>query len=474
EQAVALIHTEDQQKVRLAVAASSRDQDPEPYDIEYRIVRPDGIMKWVHAKGRINAASFDGTIADITARKQAETEREQLLESERTARTAAERAGRIKDEFLATLSHEIRTPLSAILGWAQIMRKSKSTEDHAAGLEVIERNARAQKQIIEDLLDMSSIISGKVRLEVQEMDLASLIHVAVDTVRPTAEAKNIRIEVAVDPVQPVPMLGDANRMQQVLWNLLTNAIKFTPARGHIRVSLEKVAGNLELCVEDSGEGISPEFLPFVFDRFRQADASTTRRHGGLGLGLSIVRQIAELHGGSARVASAGAGKGASFIISLPVSTLRESPGLLQRSSLALAPADGGEPGTPAQEIDGLRILLVDDEPDARAMIQRLLHEHGAKVTSAGSAAEAMEKLRRGSFDILLSDIGMPGEDGYSLIRRVRALPATEGGRIHAIALTAFARAEDRTRAIAAGFTTHLTKPVEAVELVTKLAAVRSS
>ncbi len=483
EQVFALIHPDDQEKVRQAVDIASREVDPAPYDVEYRIARSDGIATWVHAKGRINAvggglrsaaASFDGTIADITARKLAETEREQLLESERTARTAAERAGRIKDEFLATLSHEIRTPLSAILGWAQIMRKSGSPQDHAAGLEVIERNARAQKQIIEDLLDMSSIINGKVRLEVQEMDLASLIHVAVDTARPTADAKNIPIEVAVDPVQPVRMLGDANRMQQVLWNLLTNAIKFTPAGGRIRVSLHALDSQLELCVEDSGEGISAEFLPFVFDRFRQADASTTRRHGGLGLGLSIVRQIAELHGGSVRVSSRGVGQGASVSVSLPVSGLRETTGIARRSGLALAPADGEEPGKLARQIEGMRILVVDDEHDARAMIQRLLREHGARVTSAGSAGEAMENLRSGYFDILLSDIGMPGEDGYSLIRRVRALPAAEGGTIHAIALTAFARAEDRMRATAAGFTTHLTKPIEAVELITTIAAVRKA
>ena len=481
EQAVAVIHPDDRDHIRQAVAASTRKENPVPYDVEHRITGSDGIVRWVHVKGRANVAgagalsdslSLDGTIADVTARKQAEAEREELLESERTARTAAERAGRIKDEFLATLSHEIRTPLSAILGWAQIMRKSKSSQDHSAGLEVIERNARAQKQIIEDLLDMSSIISGKVRLEVQEMDLAALIHVSADTARPTADAKDITIDVTLNPLDTVRMMGDANRMQQVLWNLLSNAIKFTPKGGRIQITLDRVDSQLELRVTDTGEGISAEFLPFVFDRFRQADASTTRRHGGLGLGLSIVRQIAELHGGSARVSSAGVGQGASFIISLPVSAVREMPRIQQPAGLASTPPDAAALDKLAQQIEGLRILVVDDEPDARAMIQRLLREHGARVTSASSANEAMENLRLGYFDILLSDIGMPGEDGYSLIRRVRALPAAEGGTIRAIALTAFARAEDRLRAIAAGFTTHLTKPVEAVELIATIATVR--
>ena len=481
EDAVALIHPDDREKVRQAVADSSRALHPLPYDVEYRIVRADGSIRWVHAKGRSNISvgglgpdtvSFDGTIADVTERKEAEAEREQLLESERTARAAAERASRIKDEFLATLSHEIRTPLSAILGWAQIMRRSKSPEDHAAGLEVIERNARAQAQIIDDLLDMSSIISGKVRLQMQEMDLAALIHVSVETVRPTAEAKDIILDATISPLDTARMIGDANRMQQVLWNLLSNAIKFTPRGGRIKVSLTRSDSQLEIGVADTGEGIGADFLPFVFDRFRQADASTTRHHGGLGLGLSIVRQIAELHGGSVRATSAGPGQGATFFVSLPIAAMREiaespqitGPVVVKREEEALA--------TVAWNIDGVRVLVVDDEPDARAMIQRLLQEHGAIVSAAGSAGEAMEYLRQGRFDVLLSDIGMPGEDGYSLIRRVRQLSTEKGGSIHAIALTAFARTEDRVRAISAGFTMHLAKPVETVELITMIAAVR--
>ncbi|HXC59690.1 MAG TPA: ATP-binding protein, partial [Steroidobacteraceae bacterium] len=412
-------------------------------------------------------------IADVTARKQAEVEREHLLESERTARTAAERAGRIKDEFLATLSHEIRTPLSAIVGWTQIMRKSRSAQDQAVGLEVIERNARAQTQIIEDLLDMSSIISGKVRLEVEDLDLAALIHVAVDTARPTADAKEITIEVQVTPQDGVRMTGDGRRMQQVLWNLLSNAIKFTPKGGRVQVSLQRAGSQLELAVTDSGEGISPEFLPFVFDRFRQADASTTRQHGGLGLGLSIVRQIAELHGGVVRVTSAGIGQGATFFVILPINAVRQKSESPQPPGLVVLPPSSETPAA-APDIRGIHILAVDDEADARAMIQRLLQEHGAIVTVAASASEAIEQLRGGRFDVLVSDIGMPVEDGYSLIRRVRALPPEEGGALYAIALTAFARSEDRERAIAAGFSTHLTKPVEVAELIAMIAAGRNA
>ncbi|HYP79118.1 MAG TPA: PAS domain-containing protein, partial [Steroidobacteraceae bacterium] len=451
EDAVDLIHPEDREKVRQAVAASSREHDPIPYDVEYRVVRPDGSIRWVHAKGRANvtgasqgsdSVSFDGTLADVTARKHAEEEREHLLESERSARATAERAGRMKDEFLATLSHEIRTPLSAILGWAQIMRRSKSAADHTAGLEVIERNARAQTKIIEDMLDMSSIISGKVRLQMQEMDLAALIHVAVETARPTADAKQISLDVTINPVETVRMMGDANRLQQVLWNLLSNAIKFTPTGGSVEVSLSHSQSQLEICVADNGEGISADFLPFVFDRFRQADASTTRRHGGLGLGLSIVRQIAELHGGQVRVTSAGLGKGASFFVSLPIAGVEEIPEAPEPTGIVVTLLDEQAQSGAAGSIDGVRILVVDDEADAREMIARLLQEHGAAVTAAGSAAEAMQNLQRAKFDVLLCDISMPDEDGYSLIRRVRLLTPEQGGSIHAIALTAFARTED--------------------------------
>jgi PAS domain S-box-containing protein len=478
EDAITLIHPDDRPLIRRGIAAALRETDPELYDVEHRVIRADGAVRWVHAKGRSNVSdtngemTLDGTLADITARKHAEEEREHLLESERTARSAAERAGRIKDEFLATLSHEIRTPLSAILGWTRIMRKSQSVQDHAAGLEVIERNALAQKQMIEDLLDMSSIISGKVRLDVQEIDLAALIHVGVDTVRPTADAKELTLDVKVSPRDTARMYGDASRLQQVLWNLLTNAIKFTPRGGRVEVSLHRRGSMLEMCVCDSGEGISPEFLPFVFDRFRQADASTTRRHGGLGLGLSIVRQIAELHGGTVRVDSAGIGLGSTFTISLPVAAVLDIPQTPLNAGFALSPPDSGVVPLLARHIDGIRVLVVDDEADAREMILRLLQEDGAVVTAADCAQAAMERLEQDTFDVLVSDIGMPREDGYSLIRRVRELPPSRNGAIHAIALTAFARTEDRVRAINAGFTVHLSKPVEPLELITMIAAAQ--
>ena len=390
--------------------------------------------------------------------------------AERVARAESEQAGRIKDEFLATLSHEIRTPLNAILGWSQIMRGSTDPEDIASGLEVIERNARAQSQIVEDLLDMSRIISGKVRLDVQQLNLSAVVQSAVDTARPTAEAKGIRLRSVIDPLHGVVVSGDSNRLQQVLWNLISNAIKFTPKEGQVRVLLERVNSNLEVSVVDTGEGIKPEFLPHVFDRFRQADASTTRRHGGLGLGLSIVKQLVELHGGSVRVNSIGAGKGTTFIVSLPLMALHIQDSL--ESDRYHPRVSRGLPSLPdvQSDIAGVRVLVIDDEPDARALVKRLLEDCKASVRSTGSVNEAVKWIESGEFDVLVSDIGMPGEDGYSLIKRVRHLDKKKGGDIPAIALTAYARAEDRVKAVAAGFLMHVAKPVEPIELITMVAA----
>lgn len=415
--------------------------------------------------------AFTGYLRDISSRKQAEREREILLESERAARSAAERAGRMKDEFLATLSHELRTPLTAILGWSQVvMRPSAKAEDIAQGLDVIQRNARAQAQIIEDLLDMSRIIGGKVRLDVQRLDLSSIVQASVETARPTADAKGIRLQSVIDPLQGVVVSGDANRLQQVLWNLLSNAIKFTPKAGRVQVLLERVNSHLEISVIDTGEGIDEKFLPYVFDRFSQADGSTTRQHGGLGLGLSIVRQLVELHGGSIRVKSAGRGHGATFILVLPLTVVRpEAVVETERRHPTAAPVQSLLPET-CTELKGIRVLVVDDETDARALVKRLLEDCNAVVVSAGSAAEAITVLDNQKFDVLVSDIGMPGEDGYALIKRVRALGNQRSADIPAIALTAYARAEDRVRAISAGFQMHLAKPVEPVELVTMVAS----
>jgi CheY-like chemotaxis protein len=376
----------------------------------------------------------------------------------------------MKDEFLATLSHELRTPLNAILGWSQLLKTGgKDSADFEQGIEVIDRNARAQTQIIEDLLDMSRIISGKVRLDVQRVDLAPVVAAAVDALKPTADAKGVRLHVVLDP-RAGPVSGDPSRLQQVFWNLLSNAVKFTPRGGRVQVLLERVNSHLELSVIDTGEGISAEFLPFVFDRFRQSDASTTRQHGGLGLGLAIVKQLVELHGGSISAKSAGEGKGSTFTVALPMTVIQ--PDVVE----PVAKRHPTAKGTPVSvehcaDIAGLKVLVVDDEPDARALMKRLLESCHAKVIVAASAQEAVERVQSERPDVIASDIGMPGEDGYSLIRRVRALPADQGGETPAMALTAYARGEDRVKALTAGFQYHVAKPIDPGELISLVASL---
>jgi PAS domain S-box-containing protein len=409
---------------------------------------------------------------DVTDKRRIETEREYLLQSERTARGEAERSSRMKDEFLATLGHELRTPLNAILGWSQVLRRVDDVNAEVGeGLKVIERNARAQAQIIEDLLDMSSIISGKVRLDMRKVDLASVVDASVNAVRPAAEAKAIELKVALDPPS-CAVRGDPNRLQQVFWNLLTNAVKFTPKQGRVSVTLAKVKSQLTVTVSDNGEGIDPAFLPYIFERFRQADASASRRHGGLGLGLSIVKQLVELHGGSIKASSKGNGAGSTFTVELPVLALDADAagryGLHHQPARSLSEPIGA--CAPPANLDGVRVLVVDDEPDARALIERLLQECEATVCTAGSASEALEHVARDTPDVLLSDIGMPKEDGYSLIRRIRNL-AGDASRIPAIALTAYARAEDRAKALQAGYQLHMSKPVEPVKLIAMVASL---
>jgi CheY-like chemotaxis protein len=386
----------------------------------------------------------------------------------------------MKDEFLATLSHELRTPLNAILGWSQILRshdRPPADTDLVEGLEVIERNTRVQAQLIEDLLDMSRIISGKLRLDVQRVELPDVVRAAVASVRHSADAKGIRLQVVLDPAAG-PVRADPDRLQQCFWNLLTNAIKFTPRGGRVQVGLERVNSHVEVCVTDTGQGISPEFLPHVFERFRQADATTTRRHGGLGLGLSIVKHLVELHGGSVRAKSPGEGQGATFCIELPLMVVHpgepEAPRAHPRGG---GGGGGGSPGTawpaPADRpsLAGVSVLVVDDEMDARFLIRRVLEDCGAQVTLASSADEGLEALRSERVDMIVSDIGMPDIDGYEFIRRVRAMGAEEGGRTPAAALTAFARSEDRTRALRAGYQTHVAKPVEPAELTAVVASL---
>jgi PAS domain S-box-containing protein len=432
-------------------------------------------LNFVYQAMRESDGSISGIFVhgvDVTDQKRLLDEREHLLEAERSARSEVERIGRMKDEFLATLSHELRTPLNAILGWTQILGGAGRTdEDLAEGLATIERNARAQTQIIEDLLDMSRIISGKVRLDVQRIDLAPVVKAAMETTRHAAEAKGVRLQSVLDPLAG-PIAGDPNRLQQVFWNLLTNAIKFTPRGGRIQVLLERVNSHLQVSVSDTGEGISPEFLPHVFDRFRQADASTTRKHGGLGLGLSIVKQLVELHGGAIRVKSGGTGLGSTFIVDLPLAAVHAARDSDAAERHPRAPSSGSTGMyDPCVQLAGVRILVVDDEPDARAMLRRVLVDCDAVVTTAGSAAEALKCVIDEKFDAVVSDIGMPGEDGYSLIRQIRALPADQGGQTPAVALTAYARAEDRVKAVMAGFQHHIAKPVEPAELIAMVASL---
>lgn len=406
---------------------------------------------------------------DITQEKERQAEREAILAAEHAARRDAEQASRMKDEFLATLSHELRTPLSAILGWSQLLRRTEADPRQLEqGLDTIERNARMQTQLIEDLLDMSGIISGKVRLDIQSVDPIVFVEAAIETVMPSAQAKGIRIEKILDPAAG-PISGDPNRLQQVVWNLLSNAIKFTPRDGKVQVVLQRVNSHIELIISDTGMGIRPEFLPHVFERFRQADSSSSRKHAGLGLGLAIVKQLVELHGGSVLAASEGENKGTSFTVFLPLTVVRQTPEdphrrhpdsmdsrarVFRRSNLA-----------------GLTILVVDDEPDARELVRRVLEECEAKVITAGSADEALRLLADiDRPNVLVSDIGMPEMDGYELLRRIRATDRGDA-RIPAIALTAFARSEDRTRALRAGFLVHIAKPVEPSELVATVASV---
>ncbi|HEY2402848.1 MAG TPA: ATP-binding protein [Steroidobacteraceae bacterium] len=410
----------------------------------------------------------EALLASEAQLKQVVAEREQLLQSERYARSEAERLGHMKDEFLATLSHELRTPLNAIQGWATLLRQREVTpEDRTRGLEAIDRNVRAQAQIVSDLLDMSRIISGKIHLEVQLISLHEVINNAIESVRASADAKKIRIRTLLDSSVGF-VRGDPNRLQQILWNLLSNALKFTPVGGRVQVILERVNSHVELVVEDTGVGIAPEFLPFVFERFRQADAALTRRHGGLGIGLSIVKTLVELHGGSVRVKSAGENQGASFAIALPVSHVSERE--VERSQRLPVLNDPLE-AIELPRLDETTLLIVDDEPDGRQLMVRILEGRGAKVTAVAGGAEALELLKSHEFDILVSDIGMPDLDGYELMRRVRLLDSSREGPIPAIAVTAYARAEDRQRSLLAGYQMHLAKPIEALELVAGIASL---
>src|SRR5215212_2063061 len=420
---------------------------------------------------------------DITEQRLARRALDEAYETTKSARAEAEKAAadnerlyrqaeessRLKEEFLATISHELRTPLSAILGWTRMLRLGQlSEENETKALDTIERNARAQAQLIDDLLDVSRIVTGKLRMDVRPVDPNSFIDAAVEAVRPAAEARGVRLQKVID-TGPVSIPGDPVRLQQVVWNLLSNAIKFTPRGGRVQIRSERVNSHLEIVVSDTGQGIAPDFLPHVFDRFRQADQKTSRQHGGMGLGLSIVRHLVELHGGSVSAISEGEGQGATFTVMLPISPVYQvdaSGGRVHPGARDLMPPDD-----PTDRLDGLRILAVDDEADTRELLRKGLEYCGANVQVVGSAAEALDGLVSFAPDILISDIGMPEVDGYDLIRQIRSLSANKGRRIPAIALTAYTRVEDRLHALRAGYDMHVPKPVELAELVAVAASL---
>ncbi len=417
-------------------------------------------------------------IEDITEQRHGERERERLLEREKALRVEAEEANRLKDEFLATVSHELRTPLTAIMGWSHMLEDAaldEKTTRHA--VKVIRRNAEQQRQIVEDILDVSRIVTGKLRLESERVELALVLRAALDTIAPAAEAKSIRLRSALDTGALVT--GDPARLQQVVWNLLSNAVKFTPPGGEVRVSAARLLTHVRIEVSDTGQGMTPEFLPYAFDRFRQADSSTTRRYGGLGLGLAVVRHLVEAHGGSVHAYSAGEGQGATFTVNLPLpleaepdeseaagdlegARGEESPDARSQSTPAVSDEDALPP------LVGLRVLLVDDEEDTLEMLRVFVRRAGAEVTAAPTAAAALDALERVRPDVIVADIGMPGVDGYEFVRRLRALGAERGGQTPAVALTAYAAEADRVRALRTGFQGHLAKPVDPAALIDTL------
>ncbi len=450
-------------------------KDGQPYYVEWRITAVRNaageVTQWVAVE------------RNVTDRVHAAQERERTLASERSTRLELERAGRVKDEFLATLSHELRTPLNAIVGWTHLLKADPTDpEVQRSAVEVFERNSKSLVQLIEDLLDVSRIVSGKMRLATRSVELVDVVQAALGAVRPAAEARDVRIESVLDP-RAGPINGDPDRLQQVVWNLLSNAMKFTPKGGKVQVRLERSGSVVKIIVSDTGQGIEPEFLPYLFERFRQADSSSTRSHSGLGIGLALVRHLVELHGGTVEAASAGVGQGATFTVSLPMPAMHQDTGMLPFANNGYDKAGAGkisavregEPnGRPARKskaLDGLRIVAVDDDCDARELLMAVLSAQGAAVTTATSVAEGMAAVRSQRPDLLLCDIEMPQEDGYAMIARLRRLSATEGGSIPAVALTAYACQDDQRRTLLAGYQRHMSKPVNPPELIATLAGL---
>lgn len=457
------VHPEDRDRVVADWLAWIKEGHE--YSNEFRLASNESV-RWINVQSSPMFSDFGklighvGTVRDVTDRKQADEERGRLIR-EQVARQEAERANQMKDEFLAILSHELRTPLNAILGWSRLLRARKFDEQTMdKALETIERNAKSQAQLIEDILDVSRILRGKLNLNKHPIRLESVIELAIDSLQPLAEEKSIVIELTCSP-NVGEVIGDVDRLQQIVWNLLSNAIKFTPQEGKVEVLLDSVGDEAQIQIIDSGIGIAPDFLPYVFDRFRQADSSTTRSYGGLGLGLAIVRHLVELHGGKVD-AENNPGEGAKFTVVLPV-TRRNARGAEDAWSQVNDPAEA----LPA--LVNLQLLVVDDDNDTREFLIALLEEEGAMVRSAASVAEALAALESSWPDVLLSDIGMPGADGYELIGRVREMEVLRGGKIPAIALTAYARESERQQALQAGFQMHFSKPVDVSKLIAAIA-----
>jgi signal transduction histidine kinase/DNA-binding response OmpR family regulator len=471
---IAGIHPEDRARVDAAVHRALDPSTDMTFDVEYRAVGiDDSVERWVAARGLAIAEQgrtvrFIGATLDVTAKKRVEEERSELLARERRARASAESASRSKDEFLATVSHELRNPLNAILGWSRVLVEERDIDPERMrkGLDVILRNAKAQVQLVEDILEVSRIVTGKLRLSTGPVDVGAVIDVSVETVRAAAQAKRVALESRTDGGLGT-IIADEDRVQQILWNLLSNAVKFTPPDGKVSVSARRDGDAVDLVVVDSGEGIDPDFLPFVFDRFRQFDGSTTRRHGGLGLGLAIVRHLTELHGGVVRAESGGRGRGATFTVTLPIFPSTENAA---ESRVIAAPAQPRS-APPKKRLSGRNVLVLDDDVDMRDLIRMILEDAGANVLPASSVSSALASLEASTPDVAVSDLAMPGEDGYAFARRVRTSRSEAVRRLPLVAMTAYARAEDRRRVLAAGFDRHVAKPIEPEELVDAIAAV---
>ncbi|HYP54306.1 MAG TPA: ATP-binding protein, partial [Pyrinomonadaceae bacterium] len=481
-----IVHPEDREEAAANAAAHFAEGGPGVN--RFRWMTKDGRVLWVESHSNVihddegRPVGMRGVVLDMSESRRLQQEREELLEREQEARLRAEEANRLKDEFLATLSHELRTPLTAILGWSKMLNdRMLDAEAAAHGVRIIHRNAANQKQLIDDILDVSRIITGKLRVEPEPFEALSIVGAAVDAVRQAAAAKNIQLRCNFDP-RAGSVVGDPQRVQQIVWNLLANAVKFTPEGGSVRVDVERLPAHLRVTVSDTGQGITPEFLPFVFDRFRQGDQSTTRRHGGLGIGLALVRHLVELHGGSVHAYSAGEGQGATFTVDLPLpldARLQqpsaadgddEQPARQREETSAASSVVSADKqtGTPPALV-GVRVLVAEDEDDTLELLSMLLRRNGAEVTGVTSTRAALDALDAASFDVLVSDIGMPDEDGYELMRRLRARPAERGGRTPAIALTAYAGDKDRLLALRSGFQLHLSKPLEIAALISGIA-----